>query len=259
MIIAVLCVLAMAEPDPQHTDWRKLLLVVIIGPIVAGLAIAGISGAFKGLTSEEPGPKIEALDPVVRNGASDYEVIDIPNSDFIGSRQTDRSRARVEIRLRNTGERRTVITDAVVTIRKLIAVPPCGVGAGIEVSNTYDVVLPRHASDGDSVEFPINQQIAPDGVDRFVFTVGHNRDAGEVVYQLDLAVRHDNAKEPSEVGRVLIALPGAPTTDRLYLDTPPAERGCGQEVIDSLREAAQLEGVRSPQLERALTAVDQAP
>lgn len=252
----------MAEPDPKRTGWRKLLLenlwIVIIGPIVVGVAIAGINGAFKGLTSEEPGPEIEALEPVVHNGASDYESINIPNSDFIGSRQTDRSRARVEVRLRNTGERRTVITDAVVTIRKLIAVPPCGVGGGIEVSNTYEVVLSRHAADGDSVEFPINQQIAPDGVDRFVFTVGHDyEDAGLIfVYQLDLAVRHDNEKEPSEVGRVLIALPGAPTTDRLYLDSPPAQRGCGQDVIDSLREAAQLEGVRSPQLERALTAVE---
>ena len=250
----------MTEPDPKRTGWRKLLLenlwVVIIGPIVVGLAIAGISGAFKGLTSEDPGPAIEALEPVVRNGASDHEIINVPNSDFTGSRQTDRSRARVEVRLRNTGERRTVITDAVVTISKLIAVPPCGLGGGIEVSNTYDVVLPRHAADGDSVEFPINQQIAPDGVDRFVFTVGHDHDAGQVVYQLDLAVRHDNEKEPSEVGRVLIALPGAPTTARLYLDDPPGPRDCGDEVIDSLREAAQLEGVRSPQLARALTAVE---
>lgn len=246
----------MAEPDPQRAGWRNLVLVVIIGPIVVGLAIAGITGAFKGLTSEEPGPEIEALEPVVRNGASEHESIDIPNSEFIGTRQTDRSRARVEVRLRNTGERRTVITDAVVTIRKLIAVPPCGVGAGIEVSNTYDVFLPRHAADGDSVKFPINQQIAPDGVDRFVFTVGQGLYAGEVVYQLDLAVRHDNEKEPFEVGRVLIALPGAPTTAPNYLDDPPAPRDCGDEVIDSLREAAQLEGVRSPQLERVLEAVE---
>lgn len=124
----------MAEPDPKHTGWRKLLLknlwAVIIAPIVVGLAIAWINGDFKGLTSKEPGPAIEALEPVVRNGARDHEIIDIPNSDFIGSRQTDRSRARVEVRLRNTGERRTVITDAVVTIRKLIAVPPCGLGGG---------------------------------------------------------------------------------------------------------------------------------
>lgn len=250
----------MAEADPKQTDWRKLLLknlwAVIIGPIVVGLAIAWINGSFKGLTSEEPGPAIEALEPVVRNGAGDHEIIDIPNSDFIGSRQTDRSRVRVEVRLRNTGKRRTVITDAVVTIRKLIAVPPCGLGGGIEVSNTYDVVLPRHAADGDSVEFPINQQIAPDGVDRFVFTVGHDNDAGEAIYQLDFAVRHDNENGPSEVGRVLIALPGVPATALLYLDDPPAQRDCGQEVIDSLREAAQLEGVRSPQLDRVLTAVE---
>lgn len=249
----------MAEPDPKHTGWRKLLLEnlwAVIAAIVVGLAIAGISGAFKGLTSEEPGPAIEALEPVVHNGAGEHEIIDIPNSDFVGSRQTDRSRARVEVRLKNTGERRTVITDAVVTIRKLVAVPPCGLGGGIEVSNTYDVVLPRHAADGDSVEFPINQQIAPDGVDRFVFTVGQDDDVGQVVYQLDLAVRHDNEKEPSEIGRVLIALPGAPTTARHYLDDPPGPRDCGDEVIDSLREAAQLEGVRSPQLDRALTAVE---
>lgn len=249
----------MAEPDPKHTGRReslsKYLWVVIIGPIVVGLALAGISGAFKSFTSEEPNPEIEAFEPVVRNGASEHESVDIPNSDFVGTRRTDRSRARVEIRLRNTGERRTVITGAVVTIHKLIAVPPCGVGAGIEVSNTYDVVLPRHAADGTSMEFPINQQIAPDEVDRFVFTVGQHLYAGEAVYQLDLAVRHDNEADPSEVGRVLIALPGAPTSALGYLDDPPGPRDCGDEVIDSLREAAQLEGVRSPQLERALTAV----
>jgi hypothetical protein len=244
------------EPDSQLTGWPKLLLVAIIAPIVVGLAIAAITGAFKGIASETPGPEIEALEPVVHNGASEHEIVDVPNSRFVGSRQTDRSRARVEVRLRNTGERRTFITDAVVTIRKMIAVPPCGVGGGIEVSNTYDVVVPRHATDGDSVGFPINQQIAPDGVDRFVFTVGHDRDAGEVVYQLDLAVRHDNEKEPLEVGRVLIALPGAPTTYRSYLGSPAAQQGCGGGVIDSLREAAQLDGVRSPQLERALTAVE---
>lgn len=245
----------MAEPDSERVDWRKFVLG-IIATIVGGLALAGILGAFNGLTSETPGPEIEALEPVVRNGASEHEIIDLPNSEFTGSRQTDRSRARVEAGLRNTGERRAVITDAVVTIRKLIAVPPCGVGAGIEVSNTYDVVLPRHAADGDSVEFPINQQIAPDGVDRFVFTVGHNKNAGQVIYQLDLAVRHDNEEEPFVVGRVLIALPGAPTAAIGYLDDPPAPRDCGDEVIDSLREAAQLEGVRSPQLERTLEAFE---
>lgn len=106
------------------------------------------------------------------------------------------------------------------------------------------------------MEFPINQQIAPDGVDRFAFTVGHDRDGVRVfVYQLDLAVRHDNAKNPPR-SDAFSSHCRAHRPWTVFTWTLHRRRGCGQEVIDSLREAAQLEGVRSPQLDRALTAVE---
>jgi len=180
----------------------------------------------------------------------------------LGTRQTDSSKARIEIRLKNEGEERSYLTSAVFTVRKLLRVAPCGIGAGIVVGGHYDVVLPRKASKDQTVELPINQQVAPDGVARFVFRVGRrfsNADTGRMfVYQLDVAVRHDGADDPTEVGRVLLLLPGSPAMDELNFDLPPTQRGCVQDTLDSFREAAQLEGIRSLQFERTLTAAKAA-
>lgn len=227
---------------------------MIIGPILVALVIAGVTTAVTEVSSEEPGPDIQALEPVVHNPESESEGLTLPSGD-VATRQTDRSKARVEIRLQNTGERRTYITEAVVTVRKVIALPPCGVGAGLRLSSAYDILLPRDAGPGDTIEVPINQTIPGDGVDRFVFRIARKKsemDLTESIFQLDLAVEHDNASDPIDVGRVLVSLPGAPRADFFRSDDPS---GCQLPVFDAVNEAAELDGVRSPQLEDVFAAV----
>ncbi len=246
----------MAEPKEKRSGWRRFLpenlWALVIAPILVAFVIAGA----KGLASEDPGPSIQALEPVVHNPESESKVLTL-SSGLAASRRTDRSKARIEIRLQNTGERRTYITEAIVTVRKVIAIPPCGVGAGLRLSAAYDILIPRDAGPGDTVEVPINQTIPGDGVDRFVFRIDRREgetDLADSIYQLDLAVRHDNAAKPIDVGRVVISLPGAPWAGAFKTDDPS---GCQLPVFDAVKEAAGLDGVKSPQLENVFAAVSE--
>jgi hypothetical protein len=250
------------EERGKRPGWRRYLpenpWTVLIGPLVVALAVAGVTAAVKAIGSSDPAPDLRALEPVVHNGLAESEFLRVGGSNIPASRQSDRSKPRIELRLENTGEKRTYITAAVFTVRKVIAIGPCGAGAGVIVSAKYDVVLPERAAEGQQIEVPINQQIAPDGVDRFVFRVGRNAgsaDAGVThVYQLDIAVLHDGSDEPADAGQVLVAVPGSPRVEDLHLDLPPAQRGCLSDIVDGFAEAARLEGARSPRLDRVLTA-----
>ncbi|HXQ88339.1 MAG TPA: hypothetical protein VN733_01760 [Solirubrobacterales bacterium] len=244
----------------QRTGWRKhlpeSLWPVIVGPLIVGLVLAGVTGAAKGLFVDDPAPDLLGLDPVVHNGPAEYEGW-LNSEGFRVSQQTSDSGTRVELRLKNEGERRAYITAATFTISRLIRVPPCGAGGGVMLSGHYAVVLPRDAAEGETIEAPIDRQILPDGVDRFEFRVGRDRDGMDVgltyVYQLDVALRHDGASEPVDVGRILVALPGVPSIAATGLNRPPSEQqGCIEDTVKSLQEAAELDGTRSPALERLL-------
>lgn len=231
------------------------LWTVVVAPLIVGVALLGINAGFNGIFSNGPSSDLIGLDPVVHNGMADYE-----SASFRGaraSRQTDDSKPRVELRLKNEGERRAYITAATLTVHKLIQVPPCGAGGGVLLSGHYEVTLPREAGEGDTVEVPIDRQVPPDGVDRFEFRIGREysprHDEGRTfVYQLDVGLRHDGAKEPVNVGRILIAVPATPSVYALGLELPPASRGCTKPALEDFREAAELDGFRSPQLEHLI-------
>lgn len=251
----------MTSSKKDRSGWRKLLpenvWAILIGPIVVALTIAGVLALVKALTSKEPEPELQGLDPVVHNGPAMFESVPAPSDpELSASRQTDKSKARIEIRLKNNGDRSATLTSAIFTIRKQIVVTPCGLGAGLAVSASYDVLLPRRAEQGETVEVPINQQIGPDEADRFVFRVGpefSERDLGLIlVYQLDVAVEHDGSDEPAGVGHAVVALPGLPPEFVLPQDPGNPQSGCEQDALNNLREAARLDGVRSPEFQSIL-------
>jgi hypothetical protein len=261
-----------SEPDGSGTPkrgrsgWRKLLPDnpwAIIGPIIAALTVAGVTAVVTGITSSEPAGELQGFDPVVANPAVNYEGVPDPsNPALTASRQTDDSKPRIEVRLQNIGNRRSVLTSAILTVRREVVVAPCGLGAGLLVSATYDVLLPNRAAEGQAIEVPINQQLGPDEADRFTFNLGLEDPAKDfgltLVYQLDIAVRHDNSDKPVDLGRVVVALPGTPRPDTLDymlqgLSINP-EEACVQDFFNKLGQVSQLDGVRSPELESLLAA-----
>ena len=197
---------------------------------------------------------------MVANPTINYEGLPDPSDPAnTASRQTEDSKPRIEVRLQNTGNRRSVLTSAILTVRKEVVVTPCGLGAGLLLSTTYDVRLPNRAAEGQTVEIPIDQQLGPDEADRFAFNLGLEDPAKDfgltLVYQLDVAVRHDNSDKPVDLGRVVVALPGSPPPEyTLPAEFLSAEEPCEKDVLNKLGQVQQLDGVRSPELQSLLAA-----
>jgi hypothetical protein len=234
---------------------------VLIAPLILLVAGAGITALMNGGNDEkEPKrPSLEALPPVVQNG--EMEADQIPAGDNLtASRQTDASKPRVEVRLHNTGTRRSVLTSARFTITDFARITPCGLGAGLVASARYDVVLPIAPRSGQVLETPINQQLGPDQADRFVFRLGVGRAIEDVlgealVYELRVAVVHDNEPKPVDVGRVVVALPAALAPDLLQAFNAPGTDECVEDPPPAVRRALQFKGVRSPEVDQMLEAL----
>ena len=207
---------------------------------------------------DDPAPKrplLEALPPVVQNGEMESDAIPAAN-DLTASRQTDASKPRVEVRLHNTGTRRSVLTSARFTITDFARITPCGLGAGLVASARYDVVLPIAPRPGQVLETPINQQLGPDEADRFVFRLGVGNAIEEIlgetlVYELRVAVLHDNESKPVDVGHAVVALPGAPPTDVMESLAPT----CTDVPTPAVRRVLDFKGARSAELDQALAAL----
>jgi hypothetical protein len=254
-----------ADEPKSRTGLRRFLprdpWQVLIAPLILLVAGAGITALMNGGEAEkEPKrPLLEALPPVVQNG--EMEADQIPAGDNLtASRQSDASKPRVEVRVHNTGTRRSVLTSARFTITDFARITPCGLGAGLVASARYDVVLPIAPRSGQVLETPINQQLGPDQADRFVFRLGVGRAIEEVlgetlVYELRVAVVHDNEPKPVDVGRVVVALPSAVPPDFLQAFSAPGTNDCVEDPPPAFRRALQFEGTRSPEVDQMFEAL----
>jgi hypothetical protein len=251
------------DPEPR-TGLRRFLprdlWQVLIAPLILLVAGAGITALMSGgKDGEAKRPLLEALPPVVQNGEMESDAVPA-GENLTASRQTDASKPRVEVRLHNTGTRRSVLTSARFTIADFARITPCGLGAGLVVSARYNVVLPTAPRPGQVLETPINQQLGPDQADRFVFRLGLGEAIedvlGEVfVYELRVAVTHDNESKPVDVGRVVVALPGAPPPDVLESFNAPGTTTCTDVPPPAVRRVLEFKGARSPELEQAFAAL----
>ncbi len=189
---------------------------MIVGPIlilVAGAVITALTTRGGGGDEKPPPPKearLRALPPSVHNPFNEMEQVKAGTF-----RQADAAKPRIDVRLHNVGDRRSVVTSARITITRSARVTACGIGAPLFASAAYEVILPSRPRDGQVLEVPIDQQLGVDKADRFSFRFG-TREAFEadlgttVFYELKLEVLHDGAAAPLDVGRATIAVPGAP-------------------------------------------------
>lgn len=230
---------------------------MIVGPILILLVGAGITALTRG-GGETKAPRVQALRLLVINPPDDFE--SAPAHDpatggtAVGSRQAERAKPRVDVRLHNVGTRRSVLTSARFVITRHARIGVCGVGAELPSSASYDVMLPARPRRGQVIEVPINQQLGPDEADRFSFRLGteeaYKADLGTtVIYEMDVSILHDTAPQPLKVGAVVVAVPAAPTR---WPQPPPygdfAESGCTPVPGREDRTAATFRGARSPEL-----------
>lgn len=251
--------------DSERRGLKRLLprdpWQVVIGPLILLIAGAGVTAVVSGGDDEpEPEPKrpvVEGLAPVVRNGPFEGAAVQV-GSGQPATGHVDASKPRIEVRVHNTGTRRAVLTSARFTITDYARIVPCGLGAGLVASARYDIVLPVDPRLGQAVEIPINQQLGPDQADRFVFRVGLGDSLDEVlgeflVYELRVAVAHDNEPRPVDVGRAIVVLPGAPEPGLLEHFNVPGSDTCSRVPSTAARRALAFTGTRSPEVDLSFT------
>ena len=251
-------------PKRGRSGWRKLLPDnpwAIIGPIIVALTVAGVTAVVTGLFSSEPAGELQGFDPLVANPTVNYDGVANPsNPALTASRQTEDSKPRIEVRLQNTGNRRSVLTSAILTVRKEVVVRPSSLGAGLLLSTTYDVRLPNRAAEGQTVEIPIDQQLAADEADRFAFNLGLEDPGKDFGLSAGVPARCCRSpRQQRQAGRPRTSPRRPSRAPRRPEYTSPGdfvnpEEACAKDTLNKLRQVQQLDGVRSPELQSLLAA-----
>jgi hypothetical protein len=121
--------------------------------------------------------------------------------------------AELQVLVRNTGTVPALIHSAEFRISRFESAEVCVVPQGeLDVSGTYDVVLPAGAdAAGKVVVANLAQRVPAGEPDRFSVNIRVADDdpvyGVSRMYVLDVLLRHDDAKQPLNVGQIIVALP----------------------------------------------------
>jgi hypothetical protein len=238
--------------------FEKKLSIVVVPLVVALLGIAvpvlqlfgDDDGDDGGRAPAGPAPSLEIVDLAVTDG---------------DPRAEPRVTQAIDLTLRNRGDLVAIVTGVSLRVRETAFLEICQGGGGLEVSETYDVLLPPDAEPGQVIESKVSQELAPGAADRFVLRLDvpdPDRQLGQYLYQLDVLVSHDAARTPLRAGTVLVSAPFLPTEFAFYTpnrdlySAPEAarERRCSQRNESTFRDFLALDGERQPGLSEQLLA-----
>ena len=180
---------------------RRRRSAALLGLPIVALAVMNNVPRFggQGVPTRTDGPDLRAVD---------LTVLDDPS--------------RLDIKLHNVGTRRLVLTRARVSVLAVVRLPLCYSQGGLGVTGHYDVTLPARTG---SVEVHLHQQLGPDEADRFRLAVGTSKNNLQIstpataasparlrslVYRLRVAIFHDGAATPIDLGEALVSVPSAP-------------------------------------------------
>jgi len=117
----------------------------------------------------------------------------------------------LSVKLRNTGDRRAVLTRLHTTIYHAQFMLGCQLlgGSGTIETGRYSVKLPKNSLPGHRVGAVLNQEIGPDEVDRFgvVFETPGLEYGMQVMFEIGLSVEMDDSDRQISLGRFLVMTP----------------------------------------------------
>ncbi|GAA1790386.1 hypothetical protein GCM10009735_22480 [Actinomadura chokoriensis] len=185
----------------------------------AALVAIVIPGAFyvRGqITHDARQPGLGAAPSQKNASEAEIEIVDMLVDTPPAGRRLPAS---LDIKLLNTGDRRSVIKRAIVSIRKFSLIEVCfSQGGGLDVSATYGLTMPVHPTPGQELEVPLSQEIGPDEADRFKLNlrlpeaaaeVGRNLDAERFfVYHIGVQLVRDRESHKVNAGDAVVVLPG---------------------------------------------------
>jgi hypothetical protein len=190
----------------------------------------------------------------------------------LGKKKPDQMAATlIDITVKNTGPATIVVTGAEFRVNFMEHLGPCQGGGGpVRISGYYTIRLPGALPKTPFItKRSIRHEIKPNGVDRFVFSVGVGEVSVDIfdvnLYQFDVLIHHDDPSTPNPVfaGSALLSNPiyaGARYGEEHYREAfgplvPPSDQSSKKynECIEVNREKArrffQLPGHRAPSVD----------
>lgn len=127
-----------------------------------------------------------------------------------GRTENERGKPHVEVKLHNTGDRRSILTHLRTRVYRSAVFPACLLfgGEGTYETGRYSIVLPQRTRPGFSRETVLNEELGPDQTDRFRATFETRGTSFGMValHELSLAVVASNGEAVS-LGRFLAMTP----------------------------------------------------
>jgi hypothetical protein len=126
---------------------------------------------------------------------------------------------RVDITVVNSGSGVAVINDARLVIEQFATLPICNAQGYLDASHSYNGTMPAHPKQGQVVDIPLSQKIAPNDADRFDLLLGLPRDKvgyDVYLYRVQLYLTYNTNNGPLDVGDLLINLPVLPAEGEYY-------------------------------------------
>ncbi len=239
-------------------QWRELgiekkLSIVIVPVLIAAISVS-IPLLAQGGDSSSPAPSPTAA-------AAALQVVDLAvTGGDLRANDLEDTQA-IDLTVRNTGDVVSVVTRARLVVRDTGFVEICQAGGGLEASESYDVLLPGEVAKGETFEAKVSQQILPGSADRFELRLDvkePDRQLGRYLYQLDVLLLHDAAREPLAAGTVVVSAPYMPDHHDFWSGTEfkdsfegpgSAEvKQCLQDNEAAFKRMVALDGERVPEL-----------
>ena len=225
--------------------------------LILGLAVVGkfLAGSGEDLLGEGAGGEIEVRQVVVVNRRMDSDLV---NGGFL---QTRGSTPQLDITVRNTGKRPTLLTGVKVRIvdSGRLAVCEYHSGDAVAASRKYAVELPVLPLRSENVVVhPLHQEIGAGDVDRFkiLFRVPDNGQ-DNYVYALSVALVAESSDKAVGVGRFVLGVPETVNRGGRILPEGPSPFGvlddrerlmstwCARRNLSVLRRLLRQPGKRS--------------
>jgi hypothetical protein len=176
--------------------------------------------------------------------------------------QYEQAKPHLDLTVFNSGDRRSVVTEAQAEVLSAVRMPACEQAGALEATKPTDVVLPTNPPPGRILHVPVTRQVGQDSPDlirlRFELPSTWMSSHGEesrILYRMVVTLIHDGG-EKLKAGVVLLAVPDPPAEDTFDTrgDTAlaaafgPAPERCRIRQRVHLKRLLNLPGIRSDRL-----------
>jgi hypothetical protein len=165
---------------------------------------------------------------------------------------------KLDIKIRNTGEKVAFLKQANFKVRKIWRLRPLILPNAVKVSWNYNVMLPISGTPY-SISKSISQSIEPNAVDRFTFTLGNDAQTGleEYVFLMTVELIYDEDDKSLTSPNLLFAARGACEILSAYSPGGDFAKNITIQNKRLVTEINRIDGIKSKRLKELIRVISE--